>query len=39
MEDRSFHTYLMEVVGVSAESLGSGDYKASVCATTRSLKE
>ena len=38
MEERSFYTYLTEVVGVPDESLGSGDYKANVWATPRSLK-
>ena len=35
---RSFYTYLTEVVGVPAASLGSGDYKANVWATPRSLQ-
>ena len=38
VQRRSFYTYLTEVVGVPTASLGSGDYKANVWATPRSLQ-
>ena len=38
VQRRSFYTFLTEVVGVPAASLCSGDYKANVWATPRSLQ-
>ena len=35
---RSFYTYLTEVVGVPAAGLGSGEYKADIWATPKSLR-